>query len=157
MKNFSVTLLLFALALSAASCFEPTPPKAEYIDYQISRVTLQGIDVDFYFDVENANPLPIDVSKYAYKVYINNRLLLSESRAGFNLPAKSKKRITIPVNVRYERVFGTALSLVQLIARGEDSVAFRIEGEVSAGTMGVTVGTPLKASGTIPLPKNVNF
>lgn len=149
--------ILFSVAIFLSSCFEPSPPKVEYLNYEISRVTLQGINVNFYFDVENPNSLPIDVSKYSYKVYINNRELLSEEEAGFNLPANAKKKITIPVNIRYDQVFGTALSILELIARGDDTISYRIQGEINAGTMGITAGTPIKASGTIPLPKEINF
>ncbi|MEE8637741.1 MAG: LEA type 2 family protein, partial [Candidatus Margulisiibacteriota bacterium] len=101
-KKILIALILISSALVLSSCFEPSPPKAEYLDYEITNVTLQGIQVSFYFDVENPNPLPIDVSKYSYKVYINNRELLSQKRAGFNLPANGKKKIAIPVNIRYD-------------------------------------------------------
>ncbi len=156
-KKILVTVILFSFVLLLTSCIEPSPPKATYLEYKIWNVTLQGIEVRFFFDVENPNPLPIDVSKYSYKIYINDRELLSENRAGFNIPANGKKMITIPVNIRYEQVFDTALSVLELIARGEDTISYRIEGEISAGTMGITVGTPIKASGTIPLPKDINF
>lgn len=156
-KKILLISILFGIALNLSSCVQPSPPKAEYLDYEITNVTLQGIKVSFYFDVENPNPLPIDVSKYSYKVFINDREFLSENRAGFNLPANGKKKITIPVNLRYEQVFGTALSVLELIARDEDTISYRIEGEVYAGTMGITFGTPIKASGTIPLPKDINL
>jgi len=156
LKRILLASIMTCLALAGTSCFEPSPPKAEYIDYEITNVHLQGIVVNFYFDVENPNPLPIDVSKYSYTIYINNREFLKESRAGFNLPANGRERITIPVTLRYDRVFGTALSVLELIAQGKKSISFRIEGELYAGTMGVTVGTPMKASGTIPLPESIN-
>ena len=156
-KKILLVSILACLALAVTSCVQPSPPKAKYIDYEITTVHLQGIVVNYYFDVENPNPLPIDVSKYSYTIYINNRVFLKESRAGFNLPANSKKRITIPVTLRYDRVFGTAQSVLQLIAQGKDNISYRIDGEIHAGTMGVTVGTPMKASGTIPLPKDINL
>jgi LEA14-like dessication related protein len=156
-KKILIALILISPALILSSCFEPSPPKAEFLDYEITNVTLQGIQVSFYFDVENPNPLPIDISKYSYQVFINDREFLSENRAGFNLPANGKKKITIPVNLRYEQVFGTALSVLELIARGEETISYRIQGSISVGTMGITASTPLKASGTIPLPKDINL
>ncbi len=157
LKRFHLVAILSCLALTAISCVQPSPPKAQYIDYEITRVTLQGINVSFYFDVENPNPLPLDVSKYSYTIYINDREFLSENRSGFNLPANGKKRIAIPVTLRYESVFGTVSSVLELIAQGKKNISYRIEGEIHAGTMGITIGTPMKASGTIPLPKDIRM
>jgi len=149
--------MLFLFALGLTSCFEPSPPKAEYKDYEISRITLQGFEVNYYFEVENPNPVPLDISSYSYKVYINNREFLSENRAGFRLPPSGKQTITIPVNIRYDRLFGTAISIVERIAKGADTIDFRIEGSLRAGIAGVTVKTPIKASGKIPIPRDINL
>jgi LEA14-like dessication related protein len=154
-RRILLVLILAGLTVAGTSCFQPSPPKAEYIDHEITNVHMQGIVVNFYFDVENPNPVPIDVSKYSYTIYIDNSEFLKESRAGFNLPANGKKRIAIPVTLRYDRVFGTALSVLELIAQGKKNISYRIDGELYAGAMGVTVGTPMKASGTIPLPENI--
>ncbi|MDD5382914.1 MAG: LEA type 2 family protein [Candidatus Margulisbacteria bacterium] len=157
MKKLILIPVLFLISFILTSCVEPKAPTAEYLNYEISRVTLEGIEVNFNFDVSNPNPLPVDVSKYAYKVYINNNEFLSENRPGFNLPANNKKRIVIPVSIRYDRLFGSAAAVLQQMAQGTDKIDYRIEGSVSAGAMGVTVGTPIKASGTIPLPKNIKI
>ena len=156
-KKGIILFALFLLALGSISCFEPSPPKAKYKDYEISRVTLQGFEIDFYFDVDNPNPVPIDISGYSYQVYINNREFLSENRAGFRLPSSGKETITIPVYVRYDRLFGTAISIVERIAKGENTIDYRIEGSLRAGVAGISVKTPLKASGKIPIPKDINL
>jgi LEA14-like dessication related protein len=150
-------LILILALLSLSACFEPSPPKVNYQDYQISRVTLEGIEVSFNFEVDNPNPLGIDISSYAYKVFINDREFLSEKRAGFNLPASNKKKIAIPVNIRYDRLFGSAASVAERLLKGENKIDYRIEGNMNAGVMGVTLGIPIKASGTIPLPKDIKF
>lgn len=156
-RLFVLSLILSLSALALSSCFQPAAPKAEFVEYKISNVTLEGIEAHFFFNISNTNPLPIDVSWYSYKVYINDREFLSEKQGGFNIPANGKKLISIPVTLRYEQVFGTALSVLELIAGGKDSISYRIEGSINAGTMGITVSTPIKASGTIPLPKEVTL
>lgn len=156
MKNklFAV-IALVSLPLLLASCLEPSPPKANYLNYQITRVAAEGIDVNFNFEVENPNPLPIDVSGYSYKVLINGSEFLNEKRAGFSLPASGKSNIVIPLTIRYDRLFGSALSVVEGIVKGQTAISYSIEGSISAGTMGITVATPIKASGTIPIPKEL--
>jgi len=156
-KEVFMIPVLFALALALCSCIQPSPPKVDYLNYEIYRVTAQGIEINFFFDVKNPNSLPIDVYKYSYKVFINNQELLSENRSGFNLPANEKQKITIPVQIRFDRLFGTALSIVERLAKRKDYVDFRIEGNLDAGTMGLNVQTPLNASGTIPLPKDIKL
>jgi LEA14-like dessication related protein len=156
-KKIIFCSLLLGLAIVTTSCIQPSPPKAEFIEYKVRDITAQGIDVDFYFDVENENPLPIDVSQYSYKVYINEREFISKVKGGFNLPANSKKLINIPVHLGYTQVFGSLLAVAEAIARGEDIIRYRIEGSISAGTMGIQVHTPIKASGTIPLPKDIKL
>jgi LEA14-like dessication related protein len=156
-KELFVIPILFALALALCSCVQPSPPKVDYLNYEIARVTVQGIEVNFFFEVKNPNSLPIDIYKYSYKIFINNQEFLSENRSGFNLAANEKQKITIPVQIRYDRLFGTALSIVERLAKGKDSVDFRIEGNLDAGTLGLSVQTPLNASGTIPLPKDIKL
>lgn len=156
-RKIIISTTLVCLALISTSCFQPSAPKAEFLEYKIADITLEGIEVNFFFNVENSNPLPIDIAKYDYKVYIENQELLNEERKGFNLPGNSKKIIKIPVMIRYDKLFGSVLAVVQRIAQGNDTISYRIEGSVSAGTLGFTFHTPIKASGKIPLPKDIKL
>ncbi|MBU0671803.1 MAG: LEA type 2 family protein [Candidatus Margulisbacteria bacterium] len=157
LKKTLIIPILISVAFILSSCIQPSPPKAEFLEYKIADITAQGIEVNFWFNVANENPLSIDVSKYDYKVFIENQELLVEERGGFNLPANSKKLIKIPVFIGYGRLFGSVLAVAQRIAEGRDTISYRIEGSLTAGTMGVTVATPIKASGTIPLPKDIKI
>ncbi len=156
-RKISCSIALFLCVLILTSCVEPSPPKAEFVDYKIAAITPQGIRVDFLFNVENSNPLGIDISSYSYKVYINEQEFLSETRRGFNLPANSKKSIEIPVTIRYERLFGTAVSVLERIAKGEDTISYHIEGKINTKVADIVFGTPFKSSGTIPLPRDIKF
>jgi len=157
LKKLTAILILFSFALVLTSCFEPSAPKVEYKNYEVGKISAEGIELNFYFDVENSNPLPIDVTNYTYKVYINNMELLSENRSGFSLPASGKKKITIPVMLRYVQVFGSIFAVIERVAKGEDTVPYRIEGSLTAGTLGITASSPIKASGVIPIPKNIKL
>ena len=152
-----IGLALVPLALLSISCFQPAAPTAQFLEYKIADITLEGIEVNFFFNVENSNPLPIDITKYDYKVYIEDQELLNEEREGFNLPGNSKKMIKIPVMIRYSKLFGSVLAVAQRLAQGNKTLSYRIEGSISAGTLGFTFITPIKASGTIPLPKDIKL
>lgn len=153
-KAFSA-LFLVSLGLLLSSCIESTAPEVKYLDYKLGKVTNEGIEVNFNFEVKNPNPVPIDVTGYSYKVFINDKELASADRQGFNLPASDKTRVTVPAFVRYEQLLGSAISLLDRLAKGIDSFDYRVEGTVKAQALGLTVSSPLNASGTIPIPKNI--
>lgn len=156
-KKRLIILCVFAVALVLSSCIQPQAPKAEFLEYKIAGITPQGIEVNFWFNTENPNPLAIDITKYNYKVFIEGHEVLAEERGGFNLPANGKKLIKIPVMIRYDKVLGGVLKVAQRIALGNDTISYKIEGSISAGIAGIIVSTPIKASGDIVIPKNLNL
>jgi len=155
-KTLSI-LCLVAVAFVLSSCIQPQAPKAEFLEYKIASITTQGIEVNFWFNTENPNPLPIDITKYNYTVFIENHEVLAEERGGFSLPANGKKLIKIPVMIRYDKVLGGVLKVAQRLAQGNDTISYKIEGSINAGVAGITVATPIKASGNIVIPKNVKL
>lgn len=155
MRKVFPSLLVIAFLLTG--CVQLDSPKVDYKDYGINRVTTEGVEVNFYFDVTNPNPIDIEVANYSYNVYINNRKILEQTGSGFSLSSNKTKRITLPVFIRYEGVFGAALSIVESLIKGEREMEYRIEGKIQAGTMGMTVESPLKASGKIKIPSNIQI
>jgi LEA14-like dessication related protein len=125
------------------------------VDAKITKVTLEGAQINFNFNVQNKNPIPIDVSGYSYKIYINNRELLSESRGGFNVPANSTKVLSIPVFVRYDKVLDSILGIAANILAGNMYFDYKIEGSISVKAVDIKFTTPLKASGRVPIPKEL--
>lgn len=156
-KKLFASIFLLGLALLLSSCLQPSSPEVKYLDYKLGRVTTDGIEVNFNFEVHNPNPIPLDVTIYSYKIFINDKELAQADHKGFSLAASAKSRITISALVRYDQLFGTAVSLLDRMARGINSFDFRVEGSVNANILGLTVNTPFKASGTIPTPKDIKF
>ena len=138
-----------------AGCVQVEAPKATYLDAKITKVTLEGAEVNFNFNVENKNPIPIDISSYSYKIFINNRELLSENRGGFNVPANSTKALSIPVFVRYDKVMDSVLGIAANILAGNMYFDYKVEGAISMKAMDVKFSTPLEASGRVPIPKEL--
>jgi len=148
-----IPLLLFLIFI--AGCVQVEPPKATYQDAKITKVTLEGAEVNFNFNIQNKNPIPIDISGYSYKIYINNRELLSENRGGFNIPANSAKVLSIPVFVRYDKVLDSVLGIAANILAGNMYFDYKVEGSISIKAMDVKFSAPLKASGRVPIPKEL--
>lgn len=147
--------LLPFLLLTLAGCFQPSPPEVTFDSYALSKVTLEGIEINFNLEIKNPNPIPMEVTNYTCKIYLNEIEFLDENRAGFSLSAADKKKVTIPVYVRYEKLLGTAAAILNTLTSGGKTINYRIDGTVNASLLGVSVTTPLKASGTIPLPKEL--
>ncbi|MFC1495827.1 LEA type 2 family protein [Candidatus Margulisiibacteriota bacterium] len=141
------------LVIGLSGC-QFSEPKANYIDSKVTKVTLQGAEVEFYFEVENPNPLDIEISEFSYRVFINGRQLLDEHRPGFAVGPNSNKKITLPVFVRYDRVFDSLLGIAAKIMSGQMEIDYKIEGSMMAGTTGVRVPVALGTEGTIKIPKN---
>ncbi|MFA6417972.1 MAG: LEA type 2 family protein [Candidatus Margulisiibacteriota bacterium] len=155
-RVLSLLLLVTGLFL-VAGCVNFEGPKAVYRDYAISRITADGIEVNFLFDVTNPNPIDLTVNQYAYKVTINGKALLDENRPGFTMTANQKKELAIPVLVRYDAVFGSLLSVIQRVAAGNRDVDYQIDGSISASSFGIAVSSPLSSSGKFKLPENIKF
>ncbi|MDD5594528.1 MAG: LEA type 2 family protein [Candidatus Margulisbacteria bacterium] len=158
MKRRIVALFfLLSLALVLTSCVQPSPPEVKYLNYTLGRLMADGLEVNFNFEVFNPNPIPLNVTNYSYKIYINEKELASASREGFSLAASAKSRVTILAFVRYDQLFGSVVSLLDRLSKGINTFDYRIEGEVNAGLLGLTVSTPIRAAGTIPIPKDVKI
>jgi LEA14-like dessication related protein len=156
-KKAFLMLFFLSLSLVLSSCVQPSAPTVQYQNYYLGQVTAQGIEVNFNFEVGNDNPIPLDVTNYSYKIFINDNELIAASHEGFSLPASGKTKVTIPAFVRYDQLFGSVLSLLDRMAKGINTFDYRVEGNLSAGVLGLTVSTPLKAAGTIPIPKNIKL
>lgn len=151
MKKIAFLLIVLSLFVSACGQFEK--PTATYKDYSITRIATDGLEVSFYFDVTNPNPIDLDVANYSYNIFINDRKILEQTASGFTLTANKTKQIALPVFIRYSEVFGAAVSLIESLLKGEQYMDYKVEGEIHVGTMGLTVGTPLKAEGKIKIPQ----
>lgn len=151
-KILLLSLLLLSLIL-VTGCVQLDAPKVNYIDSRVTQVTLQGAEVEFYFNIENKNPVPIDITGYNYKISINGRELLNENRNGFTVQSGESKKITLPIFVRYDKVFDSIIGIAADIIMGKTYFDYRVEGSVSAGALGLTVTAPIKAEGRVKIPK----
>jgi len=150
MKKLVFLSLVF---IFISGCIQLEAPKVTYLDARVSKVTLEGAQIEFLFEIQNKNPIPLEIGEYAYKIYINERELLSESQKGFSLPANETQKISLPIFVRYDRVFDSVLNIAVNILAGKLYFDYKVEGSISAGAMGFTVSAPLNAAGRVNIPK----
>lgn len=150
-------LWLLFIPLLLSGCVNLESPKVEYKDYTIGQIAADGITANFNFDVTNTNPIDLNIANYSYQVFINDKKIVEQTGAGFTLPANKASKITLPVFIKYEGVFGAAVSILESLAKGEQEMKYRVEGTISGGTMGVNVSSPIKAEGKLKIPSNIKF
>jgi len=157
LKKVFILLFLGLIVASLAACYQPSAPTAEFVDYKLASITPEGLEFNFFFNASNPNPLSLDITKYIYKIYIEDQELIAETRAGFTIPANGKQLIKIPVMLSYDKIFGGTEAIIQRLVSGNDKVNYRIEGSISSSLMSVIFTTPFKSEGQITLPKEITI
>ncbi len=150
MKKISILLvILFVIT----GCISVEPPKVTFLNSSIEKVTSAGVETAFRFNVSNPNIFTVSVSRYQYIVKINGHELLNEDRPGFSVSGMSTQEVIIPVNISYEKLFDSALGLMTGLISGKKYFQYEIDGVVSSGAFGLTIASPIKASGRIDIPE----
>lgn len=152
MGKIRYLLLLIPLL---TGCIQLEAPKANYRDVRVSNVTLQDVRLDFMFDIENKNPIAVEITNYTYQVEINGRELVNNTGGGISIEAQGSKMITLPVQLRWDRVFDSVVSVAANLMAGRMYLDYKITGSLTAGTMGLTTTAPLNASGRININRVV--
>ncbi len=149
-------LLFFIFAIFFLSgCIKIDPPVVEFIDSKITGIRADGFETEFYFNIDNPNAFGIDLSGYEYKVFVNDRLLISEMQKGFSLAPREKRQITIKVFSRYDFIADSFLSLIQSIMMGKNYFEYKIDGKAFIGSYGISIDVPINSSGRITFPKEL--
>lgn len=148
-------LFILLAVIFITGCIQLEAPKANYRDVRVSNVTLQGARLDFMFDVENKNPVAVEITNYTYQVEINGRELVNNTGGGISIEAQGSKMITLPVSLRWDRVFDSVLSVAANLMAGKMYLDYKVTGSLTAGTMGLTTTAPLNASGRINIPQKM--
>ncbi|MBU0501675.1 MAG: LEA type 2 family protein [bacterium] len=155
-KKAFFLLIIATISLALTSC-APQQPTVKFIEHKANSVTTDGVELTFLFEAENPNSLDVNVVSYKYKVFINDKELLSEVRGGFNIPRNSKKKILVPVMVRYDKLFGTAVGVLDALVGGDKKLSYKIEGTANIKFLELIFHVPINASGNIPIPKDITF
>ncbi len=145
-------LLILGLALFAASCTPIDPPTATFDHYDIKGIGLTRSDIEFYFNVENPNTVPLGLKEITYDIALDGAELVSGTIEGFDLNAREKKMVAIPIQIVYASMAGQAANIaVKFIKR--EMIKYSIKGEltVTDRTVNFSVKAPLQAEGELKL------
>lgn len=141
-------LLLPLLGVTAVGCEEIDPylPTVSFNRLDVQDVDWSAVDSEFVFDVSNPNPLDIELATFEYGLDFEGVQWLSgESEDGLVLEASADNELALPVALEFENLY----DMVQAV-RGQDDIAFTLDGKFGFDTPIGLVELPYDAGGDFP-------
>lgn len=134
------------LPLLAAGCAKPTG--FDYLGVKNFKVLSFGLkestvaaDVEYY----NPNKYPVSMKGAAVDVYVNNNFFGKSTLDSLvNIPKKDT--FLLPVILRVD-MNNTAMSVLQTLTMGQDSVLVKLDGKAKIGRGGIFVNWPIHYEG----------
>jgi LEA14-like dessication related protein len=137
-------VLLSLLAVSAAGCTAPEPPKLTPISIAVNGVSATGLELAAKIAVENPNGYEITAQSMKAKVIVGGTVDLGTVNVdrAFTLPAKATTNLDVPLVVTWE----SAAPLLPLAQKA--MVPYTVDGTVQFGGR-ITVTLPFHLEGVL--------
>ncbi|MFA5928702.1 MAG: LEA type 2 family protein [Candidatus Margulisiibacteriota bacterium] len=150
-----LTILLLAITalIILPGCVQPQSPTVEYRSVVVKSLNFDRAKMEFDFDVTNPNPISVDSAKYDYSISVEGREILRADNVPMSLPANSTKRVILPVEVKYVKVFESALGLAQKIIQGQGNADYELSGKFNFDMYGFNFTVPFSTKGQVALPR----
>ena len=144
---FSLALALLPLTtLVGCEEIQPYLPTVSFDRLDVLDVDWGGIDSDFIFNVNNPNPVDIDLATFDYALeFADVEWITGDSPEGFELSASGDSELPLNVNLEFQNLY----DMVQAV-RGEDDIDFGLSGRFGFDTPIGLVELPYNASGLFP-------
>jgi hypothetical protein len=152
MKKVLFLLCCPALGLLLTGCVSFEPPRIEHTGTAFTPLSFQELQARSNFTIKNSNPIALG-GTVQYELYINGREFSTGVSSTIEVGPSAQSTFHIDSRIDLVKVFGVAADLAGAIAAGKTSVPYEIRGKFRSGVLGVAVEAPVRASGTIPLPK----
>lgn len=137
---------VIAVALGAAACSKPQPPKVTPESAKVTTVSAAGVDLDTRLAVENPNGIGLSARSVSAKITLDETIDLGDVDIPreVDLPPKSTTRIDVPMKVKWSGV----QAVVALAISGRD-VPYKIEGKLNMGGKMLNVDVPFTVTGKV--------
>ena len=146
-------LLLLPLLTTGCEEIEPFLPTVAFDTLQMQRVDFEGAEADFVFEVQNPNPVQIDLASFSYALELADTPLLDGDNAdGFTLEAAGGSELRLPIAIDWQDTWQTVQA-----TRGLDDVPFGLTGEFGFDTPAGRVPLPYSEGGSFPALRTPTF
>jgi LEA14-like dessication related protein len=147
--------MLSALAFGAAGCDELDDylPKLRFDTLEVDNIDFQEANVDFVFQVDNPNPVEVELSSFSYALGLEDVPLLDGGNEdGFGLEAAGSSELRLPVNLGWQTTYETIQA-----TRGKDTVGFALGGHFGFDTPLGEARLPYNEDGDFPALRTPKF
>lgn len=151
MKNIPV-ILITAMLLTSCASFKTIfrEPEVSFDSASVSGIDFESAGFVFRYRVENPNAVSLELARFQYSLFVEDKLFISGTSAGpLSIAKESESFVDIPVDIVYRELYELLKDLFT-----KDSASYRIEAEFTFNlpVFGKAV-FPVKYEGFVPLLK----
>ncbi len=125
-------------------------PAVSIAGVNITRLSAEGLTLQFALDVENPNPVPLDLAGFDYALMLDGKQLLAgEKRDRIKIKARGDSRVSVPVSLKFA-------DLSRLLSGGMKKESLNYELKTAALVDLPVIGVkkfPASRKGSFPVPK----
>ena len=150
-----MTRLLLLCAVFSVGCeqLQQVMPRVSFDTLRTTDIDFEHIDADFVFQVENPNPVSVDLASFSYALELEGvDLLDGDEPEGLTLGALGSSEVTIPASLVWANVWDTVQA-----TRGEDEVDFGLAGSMGFETRWGPIDLPYETAGRFPALRPPKF
>ena len=125
-------------------------PTVSIAGMNISTLSAEGLTLQFVLDVDNPNPIPLNLAGFDYALMFDGKQLMAgEQRDKVNIKARDSSQVKVPVSLKF-----SDLSRLISGAMNKDSLGYELKTAalVDLPVIGIKK-FPATKKGTFPVPK----
>lgn len=127
-------------------------PKIAFDRAEVKSVSADGAVVEFVFKADNPNSFGVDHVLLDYDLSVDGQKVLSGRDVKIPLKAKGATEVRQTVEIKFDKVFASALDLARAVLEGKKSVPYAFEGVFKLDVFWISFTIPIKENGDLPLP-----
>ncbi len=147
----ALSLLPLLTACEGWEDFELDPylPTVTFENLDVLDVTWDGVEADFVFNVNNPNPVDVNLARFDYGLAFQEvEWLNGDDPDGLTLGASGSSELALPVAFKFQDLY----DLVQAV-RGQDNIDFGLQGSFGFDTPAGPIDLPYAEAGDFPAPR----
>ena len=152
-------LLIVAAALFSQSCALlgqlVQKPNVTFNSVHLTSVSFEGIAANFVMDVQNPNPVGLDLARLAYQLTIDgHQLAAGQANQAASIPANGTGQVTMPLAIKFTDFVQSVQALFT-----KETLPYTINITPGFNTPIGIIDVPINHADTFPVPKlpNVSF
>lgn len=153
--NPAAASLLVATAGLSVGCDElqQLVPSVRFDTLRTTDIDFEHIDAEFVFQVDNPNPVGVDLASFSYALELEGVALLDgDEPGGLELEPLGSAEVSLPTSLVWANVFEAVQA-----TRGEDEVDFGLAGAFGFDTRWGPVELPYQTDGRFPALRTPRF